>query len=82
VTTMTSREFNQDTSRAKKASERGPVYITDRGRPAHVLLSFDDYQALVGRNSVIELLGQPVGVADVDFLPPRFGDTVRPAEFD
>jgi hypothetical protein len=32
--------FNQDTSGAKKAAERGPVYITDRGRPAHVLLTY------------------------------------------
>jgi hypothetical protein len=30
VTTLTSREFNQDTSRAKKASRLGPVFITDR----------------------------------------------------
>lgn len=39
ITTLSSREFNQDTSRAKKAADAGPVIITDRGRPAHVLLS-------------------------------------------
>lgn len=33
ATTMTSREFNQDTSRAKRAAESGPVFITDRGPP-------------------------------------------------
>jgi antitoxin (DNA-binding transcriptional repressor) of toxin-antitoxin stability system len=33
ATTLTSREFNQDTSGAKKAARRGPVFITDRGRP-------------------------------------------------
>src|SRR5690242_9495325 len=49
VTTLSSREFNQDTSRAKKAAERGPVFITDRGRPAHVLLSIEEYQKLAGR---------------------------------
>jgi prevent-host-death family protein len=43
VTTLTSREFNQDTSGAKKAASRGPVFITDRGRPAHVLLTIEDY---------------------------------------
>lgn len=42
TTQMSSRQFNQDTSGAKKAAENGPVYITDRGRPAHVLLTFDD----------------------------------------
>jgi hypothetical protein len=35
ATTLSSREFNQDTGRAKKAAENGPVFITDRGRPAH-----------------------------------------------
>ena len=35
ITTMTSREFNQDAGGAKKAAEKGPVIITDRGRPAH-----------------------------------------------
>ena len=47
ATQMSSREFNQDTSGAKKAAERGPVYITDRGRPAHVLLTFDAYEELI-----------------------------------
>ena len=44
--TMSSREFNQDTSRAKKAASKGPVFITDRGRPAHVLLTIEDYRRL------------------------------------
>ncbi len=47
-TTLSSREFNHDTSGAKKAALSGPVFITDRGRPAHVLLSIDDYQRLAG----------------------------------
>ncbi|HEY4713325.1 MAG TPA: type II toxin-antitoxin system Phd/YefM family antitoxin [Aquirhabdus sp.] len=46
IITLSSREFNQDTSRAKKATQEGPVFITDRGRPAHVLLSIKDYQLL------------------------------------
>ncbi|MCF5799974.1 type II toxin-antitoxin system prevent-host-death family antitoxin, partial [Pseudomonas sp. PA-1-5A] len=44
ITTISSREFNQDTSGAKKAARKGPVFITDRGKPAHVLLSIEDYQ--------------------------------------
>jgi PHD/YefM family antitoxin component YafN of YafNO toxin-antitoxin module len=50
VTTLTSREFNQDTSRAKKAAERGPVFITDHGWSAHVLLTIEDYQRLTDGN--------------------------------
>ncbi len=48
ITTLSSREFNQDSSGAKKAAKNGPVFITDRGRPAHVLLSIEEYQRLTG----------------------------------
>ena len=53
ATTISSREFNQDTSRAKKAAARGPVFITDRGKPAHVLLSIEAYRHLVGKSDTI-----------------------------
>jgi PHD/YefM family antitoxin component YafN of YafNO toxin-antitoxin module len=39
ITTVSSRQFNQDASAVKKASQTGPVFITDRGRPAHVLFN-------------------------------------------
>ena len=83
VTTLTSREFNQDTSRAKKAAERGPVFITDRGRPAHVLLTIEDYQRLTGGNmSLCEALAQS-GEAGFEFDPPRIADGIfKPAELD
>lgn len=71
VTTLSSREFNQDTSRAKKAALSGPVFITDRGRPAHVLLSIEDYQRITGgHRKIADALAMPE-VADVEFDPPR-----------
>ena len=71
ITTLTSREFNQDTSGAKKAASRGPVFITDRGRPAHVLLSIEEYRRLTGgQMSVAEALAQP-DAPDFEFTPPR-----------
>jgi prevent-host-death family protein len=72
ITTLSSREFNQDTSRAKKAAAQGPVFITDRGKPAHVLLSIDDYRRLAGqRRNIADLLAMP-GPADVELdIPPR-----------
>jgi prevent-host-death family protein len=79
---MTSREFNQNTSGAKKAAEHGPVYITDRGRPAHVLLTFEAYEQLLGPASVIDLLGQPPGVEDITLTIPATHDLAEPAEFD
>jgi prevent-host-death family protein len=83
TTTLTSREFNQDTGRAKKAAAKGPVIITDRGRPAHVLLSFADYQRLSGPEmSLAEALAGSGGF-DFDFEPPRLGrEIVEPADFD
>jgi prevent-host-death family protein len=82
VTTLTSREFNQDTSGAKKAAQAGPVFITDRGRPAHVLLTIEEYQRLAGgRISLGEALAQPDG--DFDFDPPRVGGgIIKPADLD
>jgi len=76
---MTSREFNQDTSGAKKAAAQGPVFITDRGRPAHVLLTIEDYQRLAGGHmSLAEALAQPG--ADFEFDPPRVGtEMFKPA---
>ncbi len=80
VTTLSSREFNQDTSRAKKAAQNGPVFITDRGRPAHVLLTMQEYQRLTGgQMTLIEALAQPAG-EDVDFDPPRVKGLYRPAD--
>jgi len=79
---ITSREFNQDTSGAKKAAEQGPVYITDRGKPAHVLLTFDAYEELIGSHRVLDRLAEPAGIEDVEITVPRATDVAEPAEFD
>jgi prevent-host-death family protein len=81
VTRLSSREFNQDVSRAKRAAEDGPVIITDRGKPAYVLFRHDDYRRLAEREPTIrDLLDQP-GVEDIDFNPPRFGTRIfRPVD--
>jgi len=82
ITTLSSREFNQDTSRAKKAAAQGPVFITDRGTPAHVLLSIEEYQRLTGGQSdLIDQLGLPPGVEDVEFEIPPMRDLARAADF-
>lgn len=74
ITTLSSREFNQAASEAKRAASSGPVFITDRGRPAHVLLTFEDYQRLTQqRRSIAASLAMPAGAVDIDFVPPRMG---------
>jgi hypothetical protein len=82
ITTLSSREFNQDTSRAKKAAAAGPVFITDRGKPAHVLLRIEEYQRLTGaQSSIIDMLGMPPGIEDVDLEIPPMRDLARSADF-
>jgi prevent-host-death family protein len=81
VTTLTSREFNQDAARAKRAAKQGPVFITERGKPALVLLSVEDYRRLKGREkSIVDVLSMQDG-GDIDFDPPRADFQVRPADF-
>jgi len=82
ITTLSSREFNQDASRAKKAARKGPVFITDRGRPAHVLLSIEEYRKITGkRESILDLLAMPEA-AEIEFEPPRMGDEFpRPVDW-
>ena len=86
VTTLSSREFNQDASKAKKAAQRGPVFITDRGRPAHVLLTIEEYRRITGDGpSLVELLAFE-GDANDDFdrilEETKGGVLARPASFD
>jgi prevent-host-death family protein len=81
ITTVSSREFNHDTGRAKKAAKRGPVFITDRGRPAHVLLTIEEYEKISSkRESVIDLLAMP-HADEVEFEPARLkGNFYRTAD--
>lgn len=68
---FTSRQANHDLARAKRATRHGPVFITDRGRPAHVLMSFAEFQRLAGKKkSLAEALSNPA-VAVLDFDIPR-----------
>lgn len=80
ITTLSSREFNQAASEAKRAAANGPVFITDRGRPAHVLMSFEHYQQLTKqRRNIADSLAMP-GMADIAFDPPHVMIDVRPAD--
>jgi prevent-host-death family protein len=80
ITTLSSREFNQHASEAKQAAGNGPVFITDRGRPAHVLLNIDDYRKLVGAQvNLAQALADPTG-GKFKFTPPRMSGKIRPAD--
>lgn len=81
ITTMSSRTFNRDIGKAKKAARTGPVIITDRDEPAYVLMNIEEYQRVTGTNkNILDLLALP-GVADIDFDPPRMQNkTFEPAD--
>ena len=81
ITTFSSREFNQGVSEAKRAANDGPVFITDRGRPAHVLMTFEDYQRLTKqRRNIADALALP-GIAHIEFEAPRVALEPRPVDF-
>ena len=71
TTTMSSREFNRDARKAKEAASSGPVFITNRGRLSHVLLTIEEYRQITGRReSIVELLAMP-GANAVEFAAPK-----------
>lgn len=81
ITTLSSRAFNQDASKAKNAAKDGPVIITDRGRPAHVLLTFDDYKKLRGeRTKIADLLAMPAEAVDFELTIPQMRDLAQAAD--
>jgi PHD/YefM family antitoxin component YafN of YafNO toxin-antitoxin module len=81
ITTLSSRQFNQDASKAKKAAMAGPVFITDRGKPAHVLLTFEEYQRMRGgRTKIADLLAMP-GSEDIELEIPQWNDLAQAADF-
>ena len=73
IQTFSSRDFTRDVSAAKRAAGDGPVFITDRGRPAFALLSIEDYHRMAGQSeaSLLAVMdGIPSGEA-IDLEPPR-----------
>lgn len=86
ITTIPARQFARDLAGAKRAADRGPVLITDRGHPAYALLRIDDFYQLGGHarpaRSLLELMDGLPDTADMDFEPPRFTDQPAGADLD
>ena len=73
---FSSRDFNRDVSAAKRAADDGPVVITDRGKPAYVLVSIDEYRRIKDRRSIVDILQMD---DDIDFEPVLMQDLPRAA---
>lgn len=79
--TFTAREYNQDASAVKRAANDGPVIITERGKPAHVLMTMEAYERLKGdakKQPFVEFL-EGLDLAGLDLT--REPDTGRDAPF-
>ncbi len=82
ITTLSSRDFNQAAGEAKRATKDGPVFITDRGRPAHVLMTYELYQRITGgQQKIADLLAMPEASNDIDLEITRPRELARPADF-
>lgn len=85
---MTSREFNQDLGRAKRESLQAPVIVTDRGKPKHVLLNYEQYQQLASKQDKPKTLfdwfaSADSEVADIDLpIPQRTTNQRQAVELD
>jgi prevent-host-death family protein len=63
---VSSRDFNQDVSQAKRAARLEPLFITDRGKPTHVLMSIDAFRQITGQTeSLVDLLAMP-GLGEIE----------------
>ena len=83
VHTLPSRDFARDVSNAKRLASDGPVFITDRGKPAFALLKIEDYYRLSKSKpqSLLDVMNA-IPEGHFDFEPPRMDGEFKPASFD
>jgi hypothetical protein len=85
ITNLSSRAFDKHIRRAKKAAKAGPVFISEHGKPAYVLLTIETYQKLgVERGDTLSetplLVKSPpnstskMSIVDLLGIPPGFED--------
>ncbi len=85
MSSLTSREFNQDTARAKREAAKGPVFITDRGKTTHVLLSVEEFKRINTRKQTVAEAFYWPGAGDADLesvLPERRVEPEREINWD
>lgn len=84
IHTFSSRDFTRDVSAAKRATVDGPVFITDRGRPAFALLKIEDYYRIAGKgkSSLLDVMDGIPGGGDIEFDPSRFDLQLKGATFE
>ncbi|WP_455475727.1 type II toxin-antitoxin system prevent-host-death family antitoxin [Bartonella sp. B17] len=74
---ITSRDFNHEVSKAKRVACKDTVFITDRGKPTHVLMSMEAYKEITeqGVGDILKRLAMPacsdIDLADIDLETER-----------
>lgn len=84
VRTFSSRDFTRDVSAAKRAAVDGPVFITDRGRPAFALLKIEDYYRIAGHEgpTLLDVMDGIPGGDGFEFDAPRLDIQTRSVALD
>lgn len=83
VTTVSASDFARHLVRAKQAAEKGPVIVTDRGRPRYALLKIEGYCRLAATEPLSLLaVMDAIPAGEFDFEPPKLSsDDLKPADF-
>ena len=84
IHTFSSRDLPRVVSAAMLPAVDGPVFITDRGRPAFALLKIDDYYRMAGKAapSLLEVMDGIPGGEGIEFDPPKLGIQIQAANLD
>lgn len=83
IHTLPSRDFTRDVGNAKRLAHDGPVFITDRGKPAFALLNIDDYYRLsqAKPQSFLDVMNA-IPSGDFDFEAPRVDGEFKAVDWD
>ncbi len=79
---LSSRDFNRDPARAKRAAKNGPVFVTERSKPALVVMSIEDYEKLAGQNRSLADVLTAAEDLDFEFKPAKAMPGFKAADFD
>jgi prevent-host-death family protein len=85
MSVVSMREFNQNSSGVVRAASKAPVFLTNRGKPTHVVMSIEDYERSHGQpKSILDTLRQPGGPEyDFEYEQPKLGgELIRPVDFE
>ncbi|OGB32134.1 MAG: prevent-host-death protein [Burkholderiales bacterium RIFCSPLOWO2_12_FULL_61_40] len=84
VHTFSSRDFACNVLAAKRAAVDGPVFITERGRPAFALLTIDDDYRMAGQSEpmLLDVMDGISGGEHIAFDPPRLNFQSQPTRLE